>query len=132
MIGRPLRISGGIAALVLATLPMSRPAQAAPFCVQVSGIPDQCLYVDPAQCQREATRQGGRCGLNPAESVTPLSPVPYCLVMAGNQVSCLYPDRSHCDADAVRQGGACVAAIPPAPLAPAPAAGADPYALKRP
>lgn len=121
-----------VAAVLLAGLPLAAPVVAAPFCVQVAGIPDQCLYVDPAPCQREAERQGGRCGANPDEVKTPISSVPYCLVMAGNQISCLYPDRGHCDADAVRQGGACVAALPAPPTSPAPAAGVDPFALKRP
>ena len=46
-------------------------AEASPFCVQVTGIPLQCMYADPASCQKEANRQGGICASNPAIVLLP-------------------------------------------------------------
>ncbi len=115
----------------LATLGLSS-AMAAPFCVQMTGIPLQCLYIDPALCQKEALRNGGRCAVNPAEFVTPVTASQYCLVEAANVVACIYPDRADCDAESRRRGGACVAATPVPPPGPAFAPGVDPYELNRP
>jgi hypothetical protein len=111
---------------------MAPAAMAAPFCVTVSGLPDQCLYVDPVQCQREAERQGGRCGANPDEFEAPVSALGYCLAQAGNVVSCVYPAYSDCQTDAKRQGGACIAAKPPASPAPVTQPGIDPFGVSRP
>ena len=36
-------------------------ALAAPFCVDVTGLPQQCYFVDPNSCRAEATRQRGQC-----------------------------------------------------------------------
>jgi len=116
---------------MLALMPFAA-ALAAPFCVDVTGIPLQCLYVDPALCQHEAARQNGQCSPNPAEFRTPVSAQQYCLVEAGNLVSCLYPDRSDCNVEATRRHGACIQAIPQTPAVPAPAPGVDLFAVKRP
>jgi hypothetical protein len=126
MIARPILI--GCVAMVAA---LSR-AAAAPYCVEQTGIPLQCLYVDPALCQHEAHRVNGRCAANPGEFVTPETALQYCVVESGNVVSCIYPDYTDCERDAVAQGGACVAAIPKPLPTPAPAAGVDPYEVKRP
>ncbi|MDR3434981.1 hypothetical protein [Telmatospirillum sp.] len=107
-------------------------AVAAPFCVQLTGIPLQCLYVDPTSCQQEANRTGGRCAANPAEFVAPVSTSQYCLVGAGNTASCVYPDQADCNKEAIRQGGACIAATQPSPPGPSPRPGVDLYEIKRP
>jgi hypothetical protein len=109
-------------------------AGASPFCVQVTGIPLQCLYVDPASCQHEAIRQGGICASNPAEFKTPISSGgQFCVVESGNVVSCAYGDRGTCTTDANRRNGACIAATPPkpSPTASAPLS-VDPFAVNRP
>lgn len=123
---RPLFFGCAISAITLSQ------AMAAPFCVEMTGIPLQCLYVDPASCQLEANRNGGRCAVNPAEFVTPVTASQYCLLEAGNVVSCIYPDYADCAQDAQRRGGACTAAIPAAPPGPPLRPGADPYEVKRP
>jgi hypothetical protein len=102
-------------------------ALASPFCVQVTGIPLQCMYVDPIQCQQEADRQGGICSSNPREFVTPAGGLAYCTVESGNVPNCAYPDRGSCASEARRKSGACVAATPAKP----PIAD-DPYEVKRP
>lgn len=103
-------------------------AVAAPFCVDMTGIPLQCLYADPALCQRDADRQGGRCAANPAEFLTPAGSAPFCVIESGNVASCTYPDLASCDAESRRRGGACIAAVP----SPTPPAAVDPFALRRP
>ena len=111
---------------------MSAQTVAAPYCVDVTGIPQQCLYVDPAQCQQDAQRQRGQCVANPNEVQAPPRSQAFCLVQSGNVLSCIYPDRADCDRDSVRLKGACMPALPVqpegAPLAP----GVDPYQVKRP
>ncbi len=108
-------------------------AGASPFCVQVTGIPLQCLYVDPASCQREATRQGGICASNPAEFTTPVGGSQFCVVESGNVTSCAYGDRGTCTSEAIRRKGTCIAATPPkpGPTAAAPLS-VDPFAVNRP
>ena len=105
---------------------------AAPFCVQVTGIPDQCLYVDPAACQAEALRQKGQCAANPNEVKAPPGAQPFCLVQSGVMLSCIYPDRADCDRDSKTMKGACMPALPGPQGVPAPAPGVDPYQVQRP
>jgi hypothetical protein len=106
---------------------------AAPFCVQVTGIPLQCLFVDPTSCQREANRQGGLCASNPAEFKTPTGGAQFCLVESGNVVSCTFADRATCTAESRRRNAACIAAtpLPLGPTASAPLA-TDLFEVKRP
>lgn len=119
-----------LGALTLLLVPL--PAMAAPFCVKVTGVPAQCLYVDPAQCQREAQRAGGRCDTNPREYTAPVSALGYCLAQAGNALSCVYPAYADCENDARRLGGSCVAAAKPKGPRPAAEPGKDPFELTRP
>jgi hypothetical protein len=123
------RIIAGCAAVVATACG----AHAAPFCVQVTGIPLQCLYVDPAACQREANRQGGLCASNPAEFKTPVGGAQFCVVESGNVVSCNFADRATCTAEGKRRNAACIAATPPpaGPTASAPLA-SDLFEVKRP
>ncbi len=111
---------------------LSANALAAPFCVDVTGLPQQCLYVDPNACRAEATRQRGQCVANPNEVQTPLRAQAFCLVTAGNTMSCTYPDRADCDRDSVRLKGACIPSNSSDPTIPAPAPGVDEYQVKRP
>jgi len=105
---------------------------AAPFCVDVTGLPQQCLFVDPNSCRTEATRQGGQCVANSNELTTPPRSQAFCMVTAGNTLSCTYPDRADCDRDARQLRGACIPANGADPTIPAPAPGVDPYQVKRP
>jgi uncharacterized protein DUF3551 len=106
---------------------IATPAAASPFCVQVTGLPLQCLYADPAICQREADRQGGRCTANPEEFKTPAGGLGFCVVQSGNVPNCIYPDLASCSAEAKRTKSACIAATPTTlPKA------VDPYEVKRP
>lgn len=111
---------------------MSFEALAAPFCVQVTGIPDQCIYVDPGACQNEALRQRGQCIANAEEVKAPPRSQAFCLVQSGNVLSCIYPDREDCDKDSARMKGACMPAMPGTSGLPSPPPGVDPYQVKRP
>lgn len=120
-----------ILAGLIAGMTLQQQAAAAPFCLDLAGVPLQCLYVDPGTCESEAIRQKGRCVANPDEvKVPPMAAAPYCLVLSGNIVSCVYPDHATCQGEALRRGGACVAAPPEA--APAIRPAPDPFQLKRP
>ncbi|MFV3129071.1 hypothetical protein [Niveispirillum sp. KHB5.9] len=111
---------------------LAGPAAAAPYCVKVTGIPDQCLYVDPVSCQREANRAGGRCTTNAREFEAPVAAQPYCLATAGNVMSCVYAVHADCETDAKRQGGTCIASKRPASPQPVAQPGQDPFAVTRP
>ncbi len=87
-------------------------ALSAQFCVEVTGIPLQCLYADVNICQHEAVRLGGACAVNTAEFHTPTAPGQYCLLQSAGAASCVFPDRASCNLEARRHGGACTAAAP--------------------
>ena len=108
-------------------------AEASPFCVEVTGSPLQCMYADPASCQKEANRQGGICASNPAEFKTPAGGEQFCVVQSGTVVSCAYSNRATCNSESARVGGACIAATPPppSPTASAPLS-SDLFEVKRP
>ncbi len=112
----------GVASLAAGT------AAASPFCIQMTGFPLQCMFVDPGQCQHEATRLGGICAANPAEFTTPpQGGQEFCVVESGTAATCAFADRSTCSEEAVRKNAACVEATPAKP----PIA-VDPYQVKRP
>lgn len=108
---------------ILTALSCPVAAFAAPFCVSTESLPPQCLYHDPAICQRDAAEQGGVCSVNTAE----YKPTPgigqYCVVTPSLVSLCVYPDRTSCMADAESRDGTCVKAPTVAPYG-AP----DPYA----
>jgi hypothetical protein len=86
---------------------MAQPVMAAPFCVQSQVVPPQCIYYDAQQCRQEALRQGGFCGVNPADVKLTEGPGQFCVVTSGRSSVCAYLDRSTCEAEAARQGGTC-------------------------
>jgi hypothetical protein len=103
-------------------------ALAAPFCVENTGLPQQCLYVDPGECQKEADRIDGRCVANAESFSLPQGQSAFCVVESGTAVSCIYPDLASCHRESERRHGACLAAPPLPTLHSAP----DPFAVKRP
>jgi len=105
-----------------------QPALAAPFCVENTGLPPQCLYVDPGQCQAEADRINGRCTANAESFTVPQGQSAFCVVESGNAISCVYADLATCRQESARRHGACLAAPPPPALHTAP----DPFAVQRP
>lgn len=98
--------------LLLALLPIfyAQALQAAPFCVQVQGIPPECIYDDAVQCRKRAAELGGLCAPNAAEITIPAGTGRYCIVDSNRIVQCNYVDRTSCNNDAVRGGGACMEA----------------------
>ncbi len=105
---------------------LAAPAVAAPFCVEVQGLPPQCIYVDGAECQQRANQLGGICGANAKEVKTPPGPGSFCLAAGGRVVACNYADRQTCFEDAARQHTACIEATEP------PSVAVDPFAVRRP
>lgn len=106
-------------------------AVAAPFCVVVAGLPDECLYVDATDCGKRAARLHGRCGLNPAAPPLPHEGgEAFCEVQSSAMLSCLFPDAAHCAEQSARDGAACVEAPVDTP-APAPRT-SDPFQQIRP
>ena len=108
-------------------LALAGQVHASPFCVEVTGLPLQCLYVDPAMCQHEADRLGGICTANADEFTTPIGGSAFCVVESGNVATCAYADRTSCSADSRRKNGTCITATPAQP----PKA-SDPFEVKRP
>jgi hypothetical protein len=87
-------------ALILSMLPF--PAAAALFCVQVTGIPQECSYDDAASCRARARQLGGVCGVNPQEMPLPVGYGSFCLVTSERVTQCVYSDRNSCEAEAQR------------------------------
>ncbi len=100
-----------LAAAAVGLLLAGGAARAAPFCVVVAGLPDECLYVDATACNSRAARLHGRCGLNPDAPALPREGgEPFCEVESSAMLSCLYPDAAHCAEQSARDGTACVEA----------------------
>jgi hypothetical protein len=110
---------------MLAVIPFS--AVAAPFCVETSAVPPQCIYFDAASCNARAKQMQGTCSANMSELHVTAGIGHYCLLTSDGVSSCIYPDRSDCDREAKHQQGVCVDA-PNRPESP----GADPYRYIRP
>lgn len=102
---------------------ISLPANAAPFCIMTQTLPPQCIYVDAAECTREAARQGGACSANASELHLVQGIGGFCVVTSGLASVCAYHDRQTCDREAARQRGACVDAPGLSPTVSSP----DPY-----
>jgi hypothetical protein len=115
-----------VAAVVAVALLATTPAFAAPFCVTVQGLPDQCIYADSGECGKRANQLGGICTANAQQVTTPPGPGSFCLAEGGRVVQCLYADRDSCTADAQRRHGACIPASTP------PQGSVDPFAPRRP
>jgi hypothetical protein len=118
---RAARVAGAVVVALLAA-----PAFAAPFCVTVQGLPDQCIYADSTECGKRAAQLGGICTANAQQITTPPGPGSFCLAEGGRVVQCLYADRDTCTADAQRRHGACIPASLPQQ------GSVDPFAPRRP
>ncbi len=115
------------ASIALMALAAPVAALAAPFCVQTTAIPPQCIFVDAASCNQRATQMGGTCTANPAELHISPGLGHYCLLTSGRASACIYADRGTCDAEAEHQQGVCIEA-PSRPESPR----LDPYRDIRP
>lgn len=110
-----LRNSLVLAVVIIAALGvLPRPAMAAPFCVQVTGMTPQCIYFDPTECRKYAASINALCKANPAELKILPGDQRYCLVTGNRAALCSYPDYQSCDKVAEREGDAvCVDNGPP-------------------
>jgi hypothetical protein len=107
------RKSAIITAFIILTT--SQQAFAAYFCVRRTGIPNECFYDDPQQCQREALRSSGECITNPdAPIAIEFTGAQQFCAVSGTAGTCVYPDRGSCNAEAARTNGACVPNVPEA------------------
>ncbi|HQT78747.1 MAG: hypothetical protein B7Z80_20620 [Rhodospirillales bacterium 20-64-7] len=83
------------------------PAMAAHYCLRNQVIPPICIYDDPAECQKDANRQGAECDVNPNEIHLNAQFGKYCVVTAGGVSDCNYTDPGTCSREAAQKGGAC-------------------------
>lgn len=74
------------------------------FCLEVEGLPSQCIYDDPAECRARAIQLSGICDLNPLEAKVSPGYGPFCLVFANRVSQCVYSDRNSCEYEAARNG----------------------------
>jgi hypothetical protein len=116
-----------VPAAVLAILVTPSVTPAAPFCVQTSAIPPQCIFVDADSCNERATQMSGTCTVNPAELHVSAGLGHYCLLTSSQVSACIYADRGTCELEAQHQHGVCIDA-PSRPESPT----ADPYRDIRP
>ena len=86
---------------------------AAPYCLTIVGLPNQCIYADVADCRREAQHQRGVCNVNKREVELPKIPAGrFCLVTNGPAIQCSYADRRTCEAEATRRSAICADSAP--------------------
>jgi hypothetical protein len=86
----------------------ANPVSAAPFCLQATGVPPQCLFFDVAACRKQAQRMNAVCGLNPKELMPTTVGQRFCQVNNGPVIQCMFADRRACDAATARTGGICI------------------------
>lgn len=82
-------------------------AFAAPFCIRDQAMTPQCIYADPASCEKEAQRLNAVCTINPREVTLPRGVGRYCMVTSALAALCMYTDRESCSLDAARHKGVC-------------------------
>lgn len=74
----------------------SSSANAAPFCMEINGLPDECIYYDPDLCLARARTQNGICSPNSREIRFDGGAGSYCLVLSGGSAECHYTDFRSC------------------------------------
>ena len=89
----------------------ARPAQAAPFCVDVIGVPPSCIFYDASECDTRASQLGGRCMANPVEFPRLSGSGRYCLIESSRAALCVYADEASCASDAHQKHGACIDSV---------------------
>ena len=80
---------------------------AAPYCLNVLGVPPQCIYVDPSLCQRDAGKQGGTCDPQAGPGFMAIGSGRYCLSTTPGVATCGYYNYEACNDEARRLKGAC-------------------------
>lgn len=82
-------------------------ALAAPYCVNIQGMPSECYYDDANLCRERASEVSGLCKINPGEIELPSGYGNYCLVASGGIISCIYQDFDSCERVAINNNGIC-------------------------
>lgn len=97
--------SSFIVILLIVTMPLI--AIAAPFCVKVQGIREDCIYDDTSSCKTRAAQLSGICIVNTSEITMATGREKFCLVDSSRMPQCVYADRSGCEA-AQRNESVCI------------------------
>jgi hypothetical protein len=84
-------------------------AVAGEYCLVVTGMPNNCRFIDQESCARAAINSGGGCVDRHGQSVMAAAPrdAGYCLVNRGD-AKCYYFDAQACAQAAQLQGGTCL------------------------
>ncbi|MCH2546730.1 MAG: DUF3551 domain-containing protein [Alphaproteobacteria bacterium] len=98
--------------ITLLTTLSSSVATAAPFCLKIQGIAEECTYFDATQCRQRATKLKALCIANMKEVYRVTGDGRYCRVDSLHTALCLYADRRSCESEASKAGGTCIDKAP--------------------
>jgi hypothetical protein len=87
------------------TVFLSRPAAAAPFCIEAKGVPAECWYYDVRECKTAAAKEHARCSVNPKEITVSGTGGSYCIVDSGKRPTCSFQNWGSCEDAAAKQSG---------------------------
>ena len=84
-------------------------AVAGQYCLVISGMPNNCRFVDQESCARAAVDAGGGCVDKNGRALQSIAPrdAGYCLLNHGDS-KCYYFDAQACAAAAQLEGGTCL------------------------
>jgi hypothetical protein len=87
----------------------SAAAVAGQYCLVLSGMPNNCRFVDEESCAQAAMNAGGGCIDKNGQAIRSLGPrdAGYCLVNHGDQ-KCYYFNAQACAEAAKLEGGTCL------------------------
>lgn len=93
--------------IALGPLLWSSASMAAPYCLSVLGQQQQCIYYDPALCQRDSAKQGGSCVPQAGPGFSATGSGRYCLSTTPGVAQCIYLTQESCNEEARKLKGAC-------------------------
>jgi hypothetical protein len=82
-------------------------ARSAPFCIEMEGVPQQCLYFDTKQCWQDAKKQRARCAVNVAELKNSETDNSICMEDSARQPVCGYQNLESCQGEASKRNAVC-------------------------
>lgn len=82
-------------------------AFSAPFCIEVQGLPLECLYYDIGSCKQEAEKRDGYCSVNTEEIALTDQGAPYCIIDSSMMPICAFQGGESCNEEAAKRNAVC-------------------------
>lgn len=83
------------------------PVQAAPFCVEVQGVAEECWYHDIGLCRQDAAQKEGECTANREEVDIHENAEAFCAIDSSLVPVCAFPSEESCSQSVVGTNRIC-------------------------